>query len=177
MKQHEKGDLVNGTPFLQMLAISTSGFSMAAIIILLVHYDDQPIFDWNGITLNAIIAVLSAISKATLAYTLSECLGQAKWIWFAKERPLNDIDLIDSGSRGPLGSFKILTQSVGHSFISMGAIIIILSVAIDPFVQLTLGRRVALKYEENSNVQIAYAQRYDQGYFDGINSSCKELFY
>lgn len=175
MKQNKRRALVEGTWLLQILAISTSGLSIAAIGILLAHYNDQPIFDWNGITLNVILVVLSAISKTTLAFTLSECLGQAKWIWFSKERPLRDIDLIDSASRGLLGSFKILTQSIARSFISMGAMIIILSIAIDPFVQLTVGKREFLKYEESSKVQIAYAQRYDKGLFEPSDDASKNI--
>lgn len=53
---------------------------MAAIGTLLWHYDNKPVIDRNGITLNVILSVFSTISKASLAYTLSECMGQAKWI-------------------------------------------------------------------------------------------------
>lgn len=136
---------------------------MIAIGILLIHFNHRQIFDWNGLTLNAIIAIFSVISKSMLAYTLSECLGQAKWIWISsQERPLNDMDLIDSGSRGPLGSFRILTQSTGRSFISVGAIIIILSLVIDPFVQLTVGKENSVKFENSLDVQIAYAKRHSK---------------
>lgn len=160
---------MDDTWLLPILAILGSGFSMVATGILLAYYNNQPIFDWNGVTINAIIAIFSAISKAMLAFSLSECLGQAKWIWFSwKERPLSDIDLIDAGSRGPMGSFKILGQPVACSFISMGAIIVILSAAIDPFVQLTVGKRDTLKFENNSNVQIAYAERYSKGSLNTI---------
>lgn len=160
---------------LHILAILGSGLSMVAISILLAHYNDQPIFDWNGVTLNAIVAVLSTMSKAMLAFTLSECLGQAKWIWFSwRERPLSDLDLIDAGSRGPLGSFKILGQPSACSFIGIGAIIVILSAAIDPFVQLAVGKREILKFEKNSNVQIAYAKRYCKGLFASIAATSKK---
>ena len=136
---------------------------MITIGILLVHFNHRPIFDWNGLTLNAIIAIFSVMSKSMLAYTLSECLGQAKWIWISShQRPLNDIDLVDSGSRGPLGSFKILTQPTVRSFISVGAIVVILSIIIDPFVQLTVGKEDSVKFENNSEVQIAYAKRHNQ---------------
>lgn len=50
----------------------------------------------------------------------------------------------------------------------MGAIIVILSAAIDPFVQLTVGKRDILKFENNSNVQIAYAERYSMGSLNTI---------
>ena len=124
MKQTQKGSRMDSARLLLILAILGSVLSMLAISILLMHYHEKPIFDWNGLTFNAIIAVLSVISKAMLAYALSESLGQAKWIWFSlQERPLNDIDLIDIGSRGPLGSIRILMQQpTARSFISLGAI-------------------------------------------------------
>lgn len=175
MNQNEMRNCMDDKWLLQILAILGSGLSMVAIGILLVHYNDQPIFDWNGVTLNAIIAVFSAMSKAMLAFTVSECLGQAKWIWFSwQQRPLSDLDLIDAGSRGPLGSFRILGQPAACSFISMGAIIVILSAAIDPFVQLTVGKSYILKYENNSNVQIAYAERYNKGLFTRIAATSKK---
>lgn len=169
---------MDGTWLLHILAILGSGLSIVAIGILLTHYNDQPIFDWNGVTLNAIISVLCAISKAMLAFTLSECLGQAKWIWFSwQQRPLSDIDLIDGGSRGPLGSFRILGKPVARSFISMGAIIVILSAVIDPFVQLTIGKREILKFETNIKVQIAYAERYSKGWFASIAATSRTKTY
>jgi hypothetical protein len=175
MKHHEKMFRIDDTWLLHVLALVGSGLSMMAIAILLTHYNNQPIFDWNGVTLNAVIAVFSAMSKAMLAFTLSECLGQAKWIWFSlQRRPLSDIDLIDGGSRGPLGCIRILKRPVAYSFISMGAIIVILSVAIDPFIQLTVGKRDILKYENNSNVQIAYAKRYSKGFFTDVSASLVE---
>jgi hypothetical protein len=148
---------------------------MMIIVILLTHYNNQSIFDWNEVTLNAVIAVFSVMCKIMLAFTLSECLGQAKWIWFSlQRRPLSDIDLIDGGSREPLGCIRILKRPIAYSFISMSAIIVILSVAIDPFIQLTVGKRDILKYENNPNVQIAYAKIYSKGFFTGVSASLVE---
>ena len=166
IKQNQKGSRMNSTRLLHILAILESAMSMIAIGILLAHFNDRPIFDWNGLTLNAIVAVFSAMSKAMLAYTLSECLGQAKWIWFSSQkRPLSDIDRIDSASRGPLGSFQILTKPAARSFLGMGAIIVILSATMDPFVQLTIGKKNSLKFENNTHVQITYARRYSTELF------------
>ena len=177
MEQNEMRSLIDDTWIMPILAIVGSIFSTVAISILLAHYNDQPVFDWNGVTLNAMVAVLSTISKALLAFTLSECLGQAKWIWFSwQQRTLNDVNLIDQGSRGPLGCFKILGQPAARSFIGMGAIIIILSAAIDPFVQLTIGKRDMVRYENNLNVQISCAKRYSMGSFNRVAAtSSKEL--
>ena len=163
MRSVSKSIRMDSAWLLPILAILGSALSMIAIGILLTHFNSRPIFDWNGVTLNAIVAVFSAMFKAMLAYTLSECLGQAKWIWFSsKQRSLNDIDLIDSVSRGPLGSFKILTQPAARTFISMGAIIVIFSAVIDPFIQLTIGQKGVVRFENNSNIQIVHAKRYSK---------------
>lgn len=53
-------------------------------------------------------------------------------------------------------------QPTARSFISLGAIIVILSITMDPFVQLTVGKKEVLKFEDNSNVQIPYATRYSK---------------
>lgn len=168
MKTNERTRM-DGTWLFPILAILGSALSMMAIGILLAHFNDRPIVNWNGVTLNAIIAVFSVMSKAMLAYTLSECLGQAKWIWFSsRSRPLSDIDLIDSASRGPLGSFQILTRSAAvRSFISVGAIIVILSTIIDPFIQLTISQKNTVVFENSSNVQVAVANRFSKEWLVG----------
>ena len=127
---------VEDTWFLQTLAIVLSILSIGA------YYDNKSIFDWNGVTLNAVVAVLAAITKALLEFAISDCLGQSKWIWFSwQQRPLKDLDLIESASRGPLGSLKLLQRPMGRSFINLGTIVIILTVAIDPFVHLNFGQK------------------------------------
>lgn len=176
MKQNKQRSRMDGIWLLPTLAILGSALSMIAIGILLAYFNDRPIFDWNGVTLNAIIAVFSVMFKAMLAYTVSECLGQAKWIWFSsRPRPLNDIDLIDSASRGPLGSFQILIHPAARSFVSMGVIGVILSAAIDPFVQLTIGQKDRVTFENNSDVQIAYANRFSKGWVIGAGCLWPQL--
>ncbi len=146
--------------------------SIAVIGILLACYNNKPVLDWKGVTLNAIVSLLSTMSSALLAFTVSESLGQAKWVWLSwQQRPLNDLNLIDQGSRGPLGSFKILTKPVARSFISMGAIIVILSAASDPFVQLTLGKKEDVQFTLDPSVQIAHAKRYSKGSFTTVHAT------
>lgn len=175
--QNQKRIFIDKEWKLPILAMFISMLLTGAIGGLLAHYNKRPVFDWHGVTLNAIVSILATISKALLAFTLDECLGQAKWIWFSRQRqPLNDLNLIDEASRGPLGCCKILRRSIARSFISIGAITVILSTAMDPFFQLTIGKRGDLRYEESSNAQISYAKRYSKGSFYTIAAeSRKEL--
>lgn len=77
------------------------------MIIVLAVYNGREIFSWHGVTLNAVISVLSTASKALLLFALSEAIGQWKWVTFSKgPQPLMDLERVDAASRGPLGSMK-----------------------------------------------------------------------
>lgn len=166
MMQNPKGNFIGKEWTMPILAIAGSMSLTIATGSVLAHYNNKPVFDWHGVTLNAIVSIVTTISEAMLAFALYECLGQAKWIWLSRQgQPLNDLNLIDQASRGPLGCCKILRRSIARSFISIGAITIILSTGMDPFFQLAIGKRGDVIYRESSNAQISYAKRYSKGLF------------
>ncbi|KAJ9613520.1 hypothetical protein H2200_003462 [Cladophialophora chaetospira] len=71
-------------------------------------------------------------------------MSQAKWCWFRPEaahqrRRLQDIQTLDDASRGPFGSVLALSQQTFVSVCSIGAVIVILSLAYDPFLQQLVG--------------------------------------
>lgn len=172
MKQNKRQSCVNNTRFLNILIILKSVMSMIAIDILLAHFNNRFIFDWNDLTLNAIVAVFSVMFKVMLIYTLFECLKQVKWIWFfSQQRFLNDIDRIDRVNRESLRSFQILTKFVVRSFINMSVIIVILSMIMNSFVQLIIDKRNNLKFENNTYIQIIYAKRYSTQLFIVVDNT------
>jgi hypothetical protein len=61
-----------------------------------------------GITLNALVSVLSTVMKATMAFIFTECLAQLKWSWFRGGNKLSDLALLDAASRGAAGAFIVL---------------------------------------------------------------------
>ncbi|KAH7349095.1 hypothetical protein BKA66DRAFT_293491, partial [Pyrenochaeta sp. MPI-SDFR-AT-0127] len=95
----------------------------------------QPEHIVSGITLNAYIAVLAAVSKAALILPVSEAIGQLKWIWFQQDAALWDFQLYDSASRGPWGSFMLLLRTRCKHLVSLGALITVLALAFEPFFQ------------------------------------------
>ena len=160
------GDILEDTWLLQGLSVLGSIVLTGVLVVLLARFDHTPILEWNGISLNAVVALTATMLKGLIALTLSDCLGQAKWIWFSwHRRSLSDFAIIDQGSRGPFGSLKLLRKSIARSFIGFGAILIILSVSMDSFVQLAVGKTNALIYKNDSLAQISYAKRYSKGTF------------
>ncbi|RDW72391.1 DUF3176 domain-containing protein [Aspergillus mulundensis] len=121
----------------EAVAMIFSMLCFAAIVGVLRAFDQKsrPSFAY-GLTLNAIISILATASKSSLIYVIGECMGQLKWIWFCKEgKQLDGMQLFDSASRGPLGSLFIILDHKGQSLASLGALLMILALIYDPFVQ------------------------------------------
>lgn len=85
----------------ESLSIAVATLALTAIVITLVLRSDRPLPDWpSEITLNALIAVFTAIFKACLMVPITEGIGQLKWLWYQKPRPLRHMEQWDLASRG-----------------------------------------------------------------------------
>ncbi|KAL5050822.1 hypothetical protein BDW71DRAFT_173259 [Aspergillus fruticulosus] len=136
----------------EVVSITFSVSCFVAIFGVLLAYDQKlyPEFP-QGLSLNAIISILATGSKASLIFAVSESIGQLKWIWFNQkdEHQIRDLQSFDSASRGPLGAFAMVIRDRGRSLISLGALIMVLGLSFDPFMQQILSypvRRVPDPY-------------------------------
>ena len=77
---------------------------MGVALTLLVH-DNQPLPDWPlGITIYALISLLSTFATSALIVVVTSIIGQGRWFQFAaKQHRLSDFEMYDEASRGPLG--------------------------------------------------------------------------
>jgi hypothetical protein len=110
-----KGGLKNGKKHwtdgwtIEFCAALLSVLSLAALIILLAALDGRPSFDWNGVTINALVELLSTVSRGSLMAALAEALSQCKWMLFKQSRRrLYDLELVELASRNALSRLKIL---------------------------------------------------------------------
>ena len=112
---------------------------LAAIVVLLTIRQDKPLPDWPSLLgINSLVAIFSSVFKVALLYPVVEGISELKWIWFATAKSVNDFDSFDSASRGPWGAAKLLAKHPSNIFASLGAFIMVLSLAIDPFTQQVL---------------------------------------
>ena len=138
--------------------IVASFFSLAcsiAIVVVLVIYDNKPTPKLpKGITLNAVVSVLATASKAALLFTTSSCLGQLTWIWLKamKARNLSLAEIFDGPSRGPLGALDLFASESWESIASLGALLTLLALAYDPFVQQVISITPEVRYNAPDNV-------------------------
>ncbi|KAJ6000793.1 hypothetical protein N7481_001202 [Penicillium waksmanii] len=128
---------LDDTWLLECVAMAFSFASFIAVIVILRAYDHKPSPNLSyGLTLNSIISLLATASRSSLLFVVAGAVGQLKWIWFQhREQSVLDMQSFDDASRGPLGALYLLFQHRGLSVASLGAIVTVLSMALDPFVQ------------------------------------------
>ncbi|KAF4551315.1 Hypothetical protein D9617_14g077730 [Elsinoe fawcettii] len=73
--------------------------------------------------------------KGCMIFAVAEGISQLKWSWFLQPRSLADLGTYDSASRGPWGSLLFLFSGRLDFIATMGAIITVIALAIDPFAQ------------------------------------------
>lgn len=87
---------------------------IVAIAIMLLQVDGREMPRWRlGVTIDAILSVLSGLSKSCLLMPTAEALGQLKWPFGNDERRAIDVERIDKASRGTWGSVVLLARARG----------------------------------------------------------------
>ncbi|KAF2141171.1 uncharacterized protein K452DRAFT_318841 [Aplosporella prunicola CBS 121167] len=121
---------------MEVLACVIALLALVAIIITLGLHDGRPIPDWPfRISVNAVVSIFSVILKGTMLVPVAEAVSQLKWSWYKEPRPLDDFARFDDASRGIWGSARLITRLRGMHLASLGAAIMILAAASDPFIQ------------------------------------------
>lgn len=135
-----------------------SAVTLAIIIITVALTDGKPLPAWPmNITLNSFISFMTTLMKASAAIPVAECISQLKWLWFRKAGTVCDIQTFDEASRGTWGSAKLLLITRGIHLAKLGALITIILLAVDPFVQqvITYQKEPIVSTDSNSTVPIA----------------------
>lgn len=143
----------------EAFAIAFSAACLVLVAIVLRFFDGRanPQFP-TGITLNAIVSILATFSRSSLLFAVTATVGQAKWCWFrSRPRNLQDVQRLDEASRGPLGSVAMLFHQTVWSVTTLGALVIIFALGMEPsFQQLLAYRDITVLSERGSaSAQIA----------------------
>ncbi|KAI2621425.1 hypothetical protein GGS26DRAFT_601031 [Hypomontagnella submonticulosa] len=154
------------------LVLSVS--SLVTIIALLAYNDGRPLAQWNAfLSLNTLISILGAISRTSLGFAISSCLGQAKWNWF-KKRPDSIIvfDRIDDASRGPWGSLWLIIGLKTFHWVCLGATVTIVLLGFEPLLQAVISYSGQMDPSTNSSsIQLGRSEVLDVGLYSSSGSS------
>ncbi|RYO72081.1 hypothetical protein AA0113_g1648 [Alternaria arborescens] len=121
------------------------------------------------------------VASASLIVPTSEALGQLKWHWFHQSKAMWDFEVFDKASRGAWGATLLLFRTKGRSLAALGALLIVLLLAIDTFFQqvVTYPDQWTLQ-KSSSSIPIVkkyrppylkyYVKAEEQGTFDEISA-------
>jgi hypothetical protein len=112
--------------------------ALLAIVVTIRPHQGKPLPEWPfRISVNSLLAIYGSVVKATAIYIVGSSIAQFQWLWFTSNRPLNDVSRFAAISHGDLvGAFGWLSSNKCSSpLVAFGSLIIIASVAIDPFIQ------------------------------------------
>ena len=108
---------------------------LVGLVVLLSQLDGMTYADWAyRVSPNAVIAIVATADRAALLFPVGVCLSQFKWNQYHQHQRLDNLQVVDQASRGLLGSLR-LVSSTRPSLATFGAIILILSAALDPLAQ------------------------------------------
>lgn len=153
----------------ELLAAVFSISCMAAVVAILATVQDKPLDHWRfSIQPNSMVSIFSTLSNFALLLGVREGLSQLKWIYFQKKRHrLFDLQIFDDASRGPIGSLRLLWMlKLQITPASVGAIVIIVSLAMGPFTQQVLSYDVVTVNTTNSSVSLPAAKAYNYNLSD-----------
>ncbi|PMD42223.1 hypothetical protein L207DRAFT_527156 [Hyaloscypha variabilis F] len=140
----------------EILASLIMLLALMAIILILALHQGHTLPSWPfTITLNSLISIMVVILKATMLAILASGLGQLKWLWFEKPRPLSHYGVYDKAAQGPRFASQLLWVLRGKQLIACaGLAVIILAVALDPFSQQVIQFYVTYTPSPKSNATL-----------------------
>uniref|UniRef100_A0A8H7MZH2 Uncharacterized protein n=1 Tax=Bionectria ochroleuca TaxID=29856 RepID=A0A8H7MZH2_BIOOC len=132
---------------------------LGAIFGVLYYNHDQEAAGWSlsGMSLNTLIALLSALLRAHILAIAEEVISQHKWIWQLTPRPISHLNFIDQASRGLWGSIILPARlRAWFSYIYVGCLIMVLSLGIGPFTQQASSTKSCIRNVTGATAAIPY---------------------
>jgi hypothetical protein len=164
--------------FFELLCWLISAVFMCAIVGTYIWIKDKPAAEVDA-SLLMYANSYGKIASAALIVPTSEALGQLKWNWFNKSKAMWDFEIFDKASRGPWGAVVLLFRTKARSLAALGALLILLLLAIDTFFQqvVEMQTRWTLLDVENASGMLLlstvprvtrYSPRVSMEYRDGV---------
>ncbi|KAH8895708.1 hypothetical protein GQ53DRAFT_819688 [Thozetella sp. PMI_491] len=142
----------------EIVAILASFTSMAAAAIILALVNGMDLADWAfPIQPNSLISIFITVSRSALMAAVAGAMAQSKWMQYAKPTRLIQLQKIDEAGQGPWGSAQLLADLLKHrgkafnGIATVGAILTIVSLALDPFAQQIIAYPSRLIYSTQGN--------------------------
>ncbi|KAF6795051.1 hypothetical protein CSOJ01_13510 [Colletotrichum sojae] len=90
-----------------VLMVSAAAFVPIVVILCKLDGEVQPDLPYD-LNVNTLIAIFSAMLRATLLFVIAEVVGQSRWLWLESPRPLSDLERSHDAGQGAWWSISFL---------------------------------------------------------------------
>ncbi|RDW61704.1 DUF3176 domain-containing protein [Aspergillus mulundensis] len=138
---------------------------LVGISCIFYKMEDQPLKNWPApISLTATVSILTTFCSAALMHSISQCIGQLKWLYFQSGyHKLSHLETFDEASRGPWGSILLLT-TVKWNLATIGAVITILRLSFAPLAQQVIDFYDSRMAIDDHSVTFGYSQTFHRDF-------------
>ena len=149
----------SGSWLWEISATVLSIISIALLLGFLAYLNNSAYNNWQyTVSPNTVVSIISTIAKTALLVPVSACIGQLKWHKSKSPSPLYQMHVLDQASRGPWGSVEVL-WTMAPGLATFGALLTILSLAMDPFAQQIISIRSRDVRATNETAYLQKAER------------------
>lgn len=140
------------------------------IIATVWSFDNRPLPHWPfELSINTFIAAFSVLLKTSAGLVLAEGISHIKWTSLRGPQTLRSFTVHDDASRGPWGAVALLWNDKGRHISSLGALVILLILFMEPFTQQIVSFYDCVEVEPNLVAEIPRSNYFDPplGYSPG----------
>jgi len=137
--------------------------ALVGTVAMVWSFDNKPLPHWPyRLSINTFIAAFSVLLKTSAGLVLAEALSHIKWTELRTPRTLRSFTVHDDASRGPWGAVALLWNDKGRHISSLGALIIILILFMEPFTQQIVSFYDCIEVNQNETGAIPRTNFYQQ---------------
>ncbi|KAL8648051.1 MAG: hypothetical protein Q9226_006159 [Calogaya cf. arnoldii] len=146
---HAQGHAYLREWMIELIAWLVAATSLASMIILFIHYEDEPLRQWKTqVTPATTVAILSQIGQTAILAPVTACICQSMWLWLDKESRATHqaqhnprlimMQKYDDSSRGPISSLLLLWKRPDALLVWLGTVSTLLIIIFGAFAQQSL---------------------------------------
>lgn len=156
----------------ELLACLFAMLMVGVEVVLLAVYNNRNVERWHHTwQINSVFAFITALLEAAVAFSVTACLGQLRWLWFQKgNQELRWMDKLTNARAAPGALTFVFSQGAWRHWATLGAALIVALLGTSVFTQEVIVRRTGTydidPTRDTGSVPISNTYYYDWQYGD-----------
>ena len=132
--------IILNTWLLEYACVILAILLLGTVFVLVAYFNGRPLSAWTAsVTFNTILAMLATPFRGAIIFPTAAAIGRLKWLNEEGVQRLKVFERYDQATRGPLGALALFASSLKRPLATIGALIIVISLVTDAFIQASMG--------------------------------------